>query len=99
MKFEAMMSGIRVTDYEIKPLFDTRIVNLIDFTQKVKNPITINFILENFTVFPQGDSWVMVIDYDTMMKISILENYPDYKKEICDYIGEDWLDYYLRFGH
>ena len=40
-----------------------------------------------------------IFDWDTILKISILENYPDYEKELKDYFGESWLKHYIRFNH
>ena len=64
-----------------------------------------DFILDNFRFSKCGDEenypneWVAVFDYDTLYKIAILENYPEYEKEMIDYFGEKWLKHYIRFNH
>lgn len=104
MKFEAKMSGTRVTDYEIKPVCSDTITLLeID---KFKTE-TAQWILDNYFLVKFSDEYAekvgcrhgVWVDWDTVMKISILENYPEYEKELSEYFGKNWLKHYLRFNH
>ena len=40
-----------------------------------------------------------ILDYDTILKLSILEHYPEYEKEMINYFGNEWLKHYIRFNH
>ena len=47
----------------------------------------------------KSHDWCAILDWDSIMKISVLENYPEYEKEFIDYFGEEWLKQYIRFNH
>lgn len=36
---------------------------------------------------------------DDEYKITIMEKYPEYEEQLTKAFGENWADYYLRFGH
>ena len=40
-----------------------------------------------------------ILDFDTIFKLSVMENYPEYEKEFIDYFGEKWIKHYIRFNH
>lgn len=102
MKFEPKISGTQVTDFNIVPLFDTQFISLDDCQDKIVRQETMNYILDNFR-FNRGDAgmhdWWAILDFDTIMKISVMENYPEYEKEFIEYFGENWLEHYIRFNH
>ena len=107
MKFEPKMSGTKVTDFEITPFFANCIISLADVLARDLKQETMDFILDNFR-FYRGDRteenkgeciWYAIIDYDTDLKIAVMENYPEYEKEFIDYFGEKWMNHYIRFGH
>lgn len=103
MKFESKISGTKVTDFEIKPIFDSQIVWLSEAMQKIKRQETMNFLLDNYR-FSKGyeekeGDWGAIIEWDTNLKLSVLENYPDYEKEFLEYFGENWMKCYIRFNH
>ena len=103
MRFETKMSGVRVDDIEIEPIFDSQFIWLSECMEKIHRQETMDFILDNFR-FSKGceekeGDWVAILDYDTIDKISVMEKYPQYEKELIDYFGENWLKHYIRFGH
>jgi hypothetical protein len=67
----------------------------MDFKQE-----TMDWILDTlrFSKCVNGD-WLTIIDLDSVYKLSILENYPEYEKELKDYFGDNWMKHYIRFGH
>lgn len=103
MRFTQKMSGTRVEDFEIDVIFDGQFVWLSDVMAKIKRQETMDYILDTFR-FSKGyeekdGDWVAILDYDTIYKVSIMENYPQYEKELIDYFGEGWLKHYIRFNH
>lgn len=103
MKFEEKISGTRVEDFKIKPIFENQYIWLTDVMTKIKRQETMDFLLDNFRFYKgeyekEGD-WVAIIDFDTIYKLSVMENYPQYEKEFVDYFGENWLNHYIRFNH
>lgn len=101
MKIEQKMSGWRITDYEIdksKLPFKTLPFITLDECQKLSQR-SMDFILKDY-YFEKGDTaWWATLATDDVYKIAILEAYSQYEKELNDYFGERWLDYYLRFNH
>lgn len=103
MKFEMKISGTAVTDFEIETIFSNQFVWLSDAMKKIKRQETMNFLLDTFR-FSKGfeekeGDWCAILDYDTIYKLSVLENYPQYEQEFIDYFGEGWLKQYIRFNH
>ena len=100
MKFEGKISGVSVTDFDITPIFKDQIVNLTDCLTIIKRQETMDFLLDTFRFsLCQDGQWRAVLDWDTIFKISVLENYPNYEEELINYFGENWLKHYIRFGH
>lgn len=100
MKFEPKISGTKVTDFRIHPIFCTQIITLNDCQKLLYRQESMDFILDTFrfSLCKDGE-WRAVIDFDTDYKIAILENYPEYEQEMIDYFGENWLKHYIRFNH
>lgn len=103
MKFEPKMSGTRVSDFNITPIFCSQIVWLSEAMEVIQNAKTMDTLLTNF-VFTKGceekaNDWGTILDHDTIMKLSVLENYPEYEKEFIEYFGENWFKHYIRFNH
>ena len=103
MKFEPKLSGTRVTDFKITPIFGSQIVWLSECMEKIQSQKAMDFLLDEFR-FTKGrcersHDWAAVLDWDTIMKISVLENYPEYEKEFIEYFGDNWLKHYIRFNH
>lgn len=103
MKFEPKISGTRVTDFNITPIFDSQLIWLSEVMEKIQNQKAMDYILDTcrFTKGHEEKShdWWAIIDCDSIYKISCLENYPDYVKEFENYFGENWLEHYIRFNH
>ena len=100
MKFEEKISGTRVEDFKITPLFCTQIISLNDCQEKVKRQETMDFLLDTFRFSLCADGeWRAVIDFDTDYKLAVLEKYPDYEEEFINYFGENWIKHYIRFNH
>ncbi|MEE3344674.1 MAG: hypothetical protein VZS44_11310 [Bacilli bacterium] len=100
MKFITKMSGVRVEDYDIIPIFDTQYIDLKSILYKVTRQETMDWILDKLR-FTKGtdNNWYTTVDWDTIYKLSVLENYPEYEKEFIDYFGENWINHYIRFNH
>lgn len=103
MQFEPKMSGTRVTDFNITPIFDSQYIWLSEVMAKIQNQNAMNFILDTFR-FTKGceeksHDWCAILDWDSIMKVSVLENYPEYEAEFVEYFGENWLKHYIRFNH
>jgi len=100
MNFEPKMSGVKVTDFNIKPIFNSQFVSLEDCIKADLKQETMNFILDTLRFYKGDDnSWYCMMDYDTIYKISILQNYPQYEQELKEYFGDSWIKHYIRFGH
>ena len=100
MKFEGKMSGISVTDFHIdKMLFSKQLITLSECLEKVKRQETMNWILDTLRFYKCEDGWYTTIDWDSIIKLSILEYYPKYENEFIDHLGEDWIKHYIRFNH
>lgn len=103
MQFEPKISGTKVTDFDITPIFDSQFVWLSDVMQAIQKQETMNFILDTFR-FTKGcaekeHDWCAILDWDTILKITVLERYPQYEEEFKEYFGESWLKQYIRFNH
>lgn len=103
MKFETKISGVAVTDFNIEPIFNNQYVWLSEVMNKVHKQETMDFILDEFRFYKgyeekEGD-WCAIFDYDTIYKISIMENHPQYENELIERFGEKWMNHYLRFNH
>lgn len=105
MKFEPKISGTRVTGFEITPIFKNQIVFLSEAMKTITRQEVMDFLLDEFRfnrVYNQEkypNEWVAVLDYDTIYKLSVMENYPEYEKEFIEYFGEKWMNHYIRFNH
>ncbi len=103
MKFEPKISGIRVEGFKATAIFDSQFVWLSEVMEKVQNQKAMDFILDTFR-FTKGceeksHDWCAILDWDSIMKISALENAPEDVKEFEEYFGEGWLKHYIRFNH
>ena len=100
MKFEPKLSGVRVTGYNIAPIFKSQFITLDGCMLVVKRQETMDWILDTLR-FTRGNDgkWHATIDWDSIMKLSILENHPDHEKEMIEYFGENWMNHYIRFNH
>lgn len=103
MKFIPKISGTRVEDFNIEPIFGSEIVWLSEVMKVIKKQKTMNYILDTFR-FAKGyeekdGDWGAIIGHDTNLKISVIENYPEYEKEFIEYFGENWMEQYIRFNH
>lgn len=103
MKFESKISGTRVEGFKTTPIFNSQIVWLSEAIEKIQSQEAMDFLLNTF-YFTKGEAekshdWCAILDWDSIMKISALENAPEDVKEFEEYFGEDWLLYYIRFNH
>lgn len=103
MVFTTKMSGTRVDDFDITPIFDKRLVWLSEVVRKIKKQETMDFILDNFR-FSKGwddreDDWYAILDRDTIYKISALENHPNEAQAFEERFGKNWINHYIRFNH
>ena len=101
MNIESKISGWKITDFETEPIFDSDVLFLEDCMKTIKRQETMNFILNTFRfskVVKEG-AWFTTIDWDTIMKISIMETNPEEEKQLKEYFGEGWIKHYLRFNH
>ena len=103
MKFTAKMSGTMITEFNIQPLFNEKFIWLSDIMQKITRQEAMNFILEELRFYKgyaeKSGDWVTTMDRDTIYKVTVLNNYPEYGKEFIEYFGENWMQHYIRFNH
>lgn len=95
LNIESKISGWTVTGFETKRIFNSQIVSLEECMK------TMDFILDTFR-FSKGKKngdWFAIFDWDTIMKISIMETNPEEEKQLEECFGEDWIKNYLRFNH
>ena len=101
MNIESKISGWKITNFETKPIFDSQVISLEDCMRTIKRQEIMNFILDTFR-FNKGvkeGTWFTTIDWDTIMKISIMETNPEEEEQLKEYFGEGWIKHYLRFNH
>lgn len=101
INIESKISGWKITNFETEPIFDSEVISLEDCMRKIKRQETMDFILDRFR-FSKGvkeGTWFTTIDWDTIMKISIMETNPEEEKQLKEYFGEIWIRNYLRFNH
>ena len=100
MKFEPKISGTSVTEFIITPIFHKQIVSLAECLKVIQRQEAMDFLLDTFRFSLCKDGgWRAVLDWDSIMKLTVLENYPQYEQEFIDHFGEDWTKYYIRFNH
>lgn len=103
MKIERKTSGWSITDYDIKPIFENKtLISLAEIMNADLSQPTMDYILDTFRFYKGkvGTEWYAIINYDTIMILSIMENYPEYSNQLSEYFETDeWTEYYLRFGH
>lgn len=108
MKFETMISGIRVTGckIELDPMFDLvgPIVSLTEINEKITREESVQFIFTTYRFIrcevAEGVwQWCTIISRDDLYKIHILERRPEYEEELYKEIGDNWMHHYLRFDH
>lgn len=101
MNIESKISGWKITNFETKPIFDSQVISLENCMRTIKRQETMDFILDTFR-FSKGvkeGTWFAIIDWDTIMKISIMETNPEEEAQLKEYFGEGWIKHYLRFNH
>ena len=101
LNIETKISGWKVTGFETKPIFNSQIVSLEECMKTIKRQETMDFILDTFR-FSKGmkdGTWFATLDWDTIMKISIMETNPEEEKQLEANFGKKWFTYYLRFNH
>ena len=101
MNIESKISGWKITNFETKPIFDSQVISLENCMKTIKRQEAMDFILDRFR-FSKGvkeGTWFTTIDWDTIMKISIMETNPEEEEQLKEYFGEGWIKHYLRFNH
>lgn len=101
LNIETKMSGWKITGFETKPVFDSQIVSLEECMKTIKKQKTMDYILDRFR-FSKGmkdETWFTTMDWDTIMKISIMETNPEEEKQLEEHFGNSWTTIYLRFNH
>lgn len=101
IKVESKISGWKITGCETKPIFDSQIVSLEECMKTIKRQETMDFILDTFR-FSKGmkeGTWFTTLDWNTIMKISIMETNLEEEKQLVENFGEKWITHYLRFNH
>ena len=101
LNIETKISGWKVTGFDTKPVFSSQVVSLEECMKTIKRQETMDFILDTFR-FSKGmkdGTWFTTIDWDTIMKISIMETNPEEEKQLVENFGKNWINCYLRFNH
>ena len=101
IKIEGKISGWKITGFETKPIFGNQAISLEECMKTIKRQETMNFILDTFR-FNKGTkdgTWFAVLDWDTIMKVSIMETNSREEKQLEEVFGKNWIKNYLRFNH
>lgn len=108
---ENKMSGWTIRGYEeVVPVFNSEMITLNEVISANLKQENMDYILDELRFFrgtePSKDGslnekvvWFTTIDWDTILKISIRESYPEIEKELTEHFGKNWMNCYLRFGH
>lgn len=101
LNIESKISGWKVTGFETKRIFNSQVVSLEECMKTIKKQKTMDFILDTFRFnkSKEDGDWFAILDWDTIMKISIMETNPEEEKQLKECFGEDWIKNYLRFNH
>ena len=100
MQFIPKLSGTKVCGFNIDPIFDSLYVSLSEAMKVLKKQESMDYLLDNYHFNKSDNDWIATTRYDDIMKLSVLENYPEYEKEFKEYFGGDcWLNHYIRFDH
>lgn len=107
MKIEPKISGWSISEYIIKefPHMGDQIVTLNDIDKLSKRSAQWIFDTYNLVELnPEkaGCNFGVIMSYDDIKKVSIMEYYPEMEAELAAYFNEsfgDWRKCYLRFGH
>jgi len=84
--------GLDITTGRALPLGNLSTTEAVEFVVKHYN-------LQTFSP-PDRKKWVgTYLDMDDEIKVAIMEAFPEEKEELIAYFGENWADYYIRFGH
>lgn len=97
LNIESKISGWKVTGFETKPVFNSQVVSLEECMKTIKKQKTIDYI--RFSKGIKEGTWFTTIDWDTIMKISIMETNPEEEKQLEERFGYSWTKIYLRFNH
>lgn len=100
LKIKSKIGGWKVTGFETKPVFDNRVLSLEECMKTIKRQETMDFILDTFH-FSKGmkeGTWFTTMDWDSIMKISIMETNPEEEKQLEKEFGKNWIKNYLRFN-
>ena len=101
LNIESKISGWKVTGFETKPVFNSQVISLEECMKTIKKQKTMDYILDRFR-FSKGmkeGTWFTTMDWDTIMKISIMETNPEEEKQLEERFGFSWVKVYLRFNH
>ena len=104
LTFESKMSGVRCEGFEhIDTDKLTTEIGAIKISSITKLK-TFNFIVEMYNVVQLKDSddtpyLAIFPDCDDLIKIAIMEDYPEEEQQLKEHFGTNWAKYYIRFGH
>lgn len=106
INFDPKISGVRVTGSEIDEVlenlvFDSQFITLNSIQEKIHRQESMNWILDTlrFTKSADGKNWFATISWDSIAGLTVMEKYPEVKKQFIEYFGESWMNRYIRFNH
>lgn len=107
MKIEPKISGWSISDFNVKPFshLGDQIVTLNDIDKlslRSAQWIFDTYNLVELNPETAGCNFGVLMSYDDIMKVSIMETAPELEEELAAYFNEsfgDWRKCYLRFGH
>lgn len=94
MKIESKISGWAITDIDnIKPV-ETCLSKkqVMEMPEEVRTAIERDYYHYNSLIYAH-------LGMDDAYKLAIYLNYPEELKELKEWFGENWYQYYLRFNH
>ena len=106
MKIETKMSGWRISDLPpIKMIPNMDEMVTYAHLDQLTNKEVVRWILRCYDFLKlnperaEGHNFGAWMEQDDLIKCSIAENHPDLAQELKEHFGDNWMDYYLRFGH
>ena len=107
MTIETKMSGWRISDLPEIKMIPTLMGDMITYAHldQLTNKDVIDWLLRCYNFcklnpeYAEGHHFGAWVEPDDLIKCSIAENHPDLAQELKEHFGDNWMDYYLRFGH
>ena len=106
LTFTTKISGVRCDGWEhIDPETELKLecgslLKIANLTsRKAMEFVFKHYELRQFIPPNEAKYVATFLDLDDQVKIAIMENHPEEEEELQKQFGENWAEYYIRFGH